>query len=168
VQASGTTGIVLFPGTTATMRNTYAWRNLVTGLFAWGSHVTVDGADFAGNEEHAIEIRGYPDPRSMGGGYVAGSAHIANADVHDSVVFGPTGTLGGGIIFHGTPATLLNSRVRGNAGIGVSYQNGATGRVDGNTINDNRGAGLCLFRSGPVSIGANTIFGNANNSAGGC
>jgi hypothetical protein len=48
VQSNGSTGIVLFPGTVATMRNTYAWRNHMSGLFAWGSYVTIDGADYEG------------------------------------------------------------------------------------------------------------------------
>lgn len=168
VQASGSTGIVLFPGTAATMRRTFVWRNQMTGLFAWGSSISVDGADFAGNEEHAIEVRGYPDPRAPGPGYLAGSATVTNADIHDTAPYPPTGTLGGGVLTQGAPLILTNSRIWSNASIGVSYQNGATGNVDGNTIRDNRRGALCLSSAGAVTVGRNTVFGNGINQIGAC
>jgi Right handed beta helix region len=168
VQSNGSTGIVLFPGTVATMRNTFAWRNHMTGLFAWGAYITIDGADYAGNEEHAVEVRGYPDPGAPGAGYVAGSATITNADIHNTVPYPPTGTLGGGVLAQGTSLFLTNSRIWSNAGEGASYQNGATGSVDGNAINFNGGGALCLSSAGYVAIGANTIFGNGSDQIGAC
>jgi hypothetical protein len=168
VQASGSTGIVLFPGTVATMRDTFVWRNHMTGLFAWGATIAIDGADYDGNEEHAIEVRGYPDPRAPGSGYVAGSATITNAGIHDTALYPPTGTLGGGVLAQGSPVSLTNSRIWANAGIGASYQNGAAGSVDGDAIHDNSGAALCLFSAGPVNVGVNTIFGNASDQVGAC
>lgn len=168
VQANGSTGIVLFPGTVATMRNTFAWRNHMTGLFAWGAYITIDGADYSGNEEHAIEVRGYPDPRAPGQGYVAGSATVTNAAIHHSSLYAPTGTLGGGVLAQGTSLALTRSHIWANAGEGVSYQNGATGNVDGDLIHDNGAGALCLSSAGDVTVGANTIFGNGSNQIGAC
>jgi hypothetical protein len=168
VQSNWSTGIVLFPGTVATMRNTFAWRNHMTGLFAWGASITIDGADYAGNEEHAVEVRGYPDPGAPGPGYLPGSATINNADIHDTSPYPPTGTLGGGALAQGTPLYLTNSRIWSNAGEGVSYQHGATGNVDRNVIHDNRGGALCLSSAGPVGVGANTIYGNGSDQIGAC
>jgi hypothetical protein len=168
VQANGSTGIVLFPGTAATLRNTLVWRNHMTGLFGWGAAISIDGADFDGNEEHAIEVRGYPDPASPGPGYIPGSTTIANADIHNSALYPPTRTLGGGVLAQGSPLLLSNSRIWSNAGVGVSYQHGATGTVTGNAIHDNRGAALCLSSANLVSVGPNTIFGNASDKVGAC
>jgi len=76
--------------------------------------------------------------------------------------------IGGGLIVQGAHVDLMNALIYFNAGIGVSYQNGSSGRVDGSTISDNRGAALCLFSAGNVAVGANNIFGNATNKIGAC
>ena len=88
--------------------------------------------------------------------------------IRNTTVYGPTGTLGGGLIVQGAHVDLTNALIYFNAGIGVSYQNGATGRVDTSIISDNRGAALCLFGAGNVAVGANNIFGNATNKIGAC
>ncbi len=168
IQASGSTGIVLFPGTRATMQGNRVWRNHMTGLFAWGADVTSSADDYDGNDEHAMEIRGYPDPRAVGPGYRGASAHIDNTDVRNTLVWPQTGTLGGGVLAQGAIVDLTNSRVYGNAGVAVSYQTGSTGRVDGNAVHDNRGAAICLLGAGSVIVGLNQVFKNATDKVGAC
>ncbi len=168
IQASGSTGVVLFPGVAATMRGNRFCRNRMTGLFAWGASFTSSADEYDGNEEHAIEVRGYLDPRVAGPGYIRPSATIDRVLIRNTTVYGPTGTLGGGLIVQGAHVDLMNALIYFNAGIGVSYQNGSSGRVDGSTISDNRGAALCLFSAGNVAVGANNIFGNATNKIGAC
>ena len=168
IQTSGSTGIVLFPGTRATMRGNRVWHNHMTGLFAWGADVTSSADDYDGNDEHAMEIRGYPDPRVVGPGYRGASARIDNTDIRNTLVWPQTGTLGGGVLAQGASVDLTNSRVYGNAGIAVSYQNGSTGRVDGNAVHDNGGAAICLLGAGSVVVGANEVFRNATDKIGAC
>jgi hypothetical protein len=48
------------------MRGNRVWRNKMTGLFAWGATLTSSADEYDGNEEHAIEVRSYPDPRAPG------------------------------------------------------------------------------------------------------
>jgi hypothetical protein len=168
IQASGSTGIVLFPGVTATMRGNRVWRNLMTGLFAWGASFNSSGDEYEGNEEHAIELRGYLDPRAAGPGYRRPSAVIDRVLIRNTTLYRPTGTLGGGVIVQGAHLDLTSALIYFNAGIGVSYQNGASGRVDGSTISDNGGGAICLGGVVNVAVGANTIFGNATDKIGAC
>ncbi|MBF6600269.1 MAG: right-handed parallel beta-helix repeat-containing protein [Dehalococcoidia bacterium] len=172
IQASGSTGIVMFPGTRATMRNNRIWRNELTGLFAWGANVTSDGDEFSGNEEHAIEFRAYPDPLKYGqvGPIfpVRAVGRINNANIHDSVVLAETGRLGGGVLAQGANLDVTNSRIYNNRGIGVSYVNTSLGTVSGNVIDENRGSAICVFNAGNVATAGNTIFGNVDDRPGIC
>jgi hypothetical protein len=172
IQASGSTGIVMFPGTHGTFTNNHIWRNQLTGLFAWGANVSSQGDEFAGNEEHAIEFRAYPDPIKYGDpatSYkVRASGVIANADIHDTVVLPQTGTLGGGVLAQGANLDVLNSRIHNNRGIGVSFVNTSLGNISGNSIYNNRGSAICVFHAGTVSIGTNQISGNADDTPGVC
>jgi hypothetical protein len=167
IQASGSTGVVLFPGVSATMRGNRFWRNRMTGLFAWGASFTSSADEYDGNEEHAIEVRGYLDPRAPGAGYIRPSASIDRVLIRNTTVYAPTGTLGGGVIVQGAHVDLTNALIYFNASIGVSYQNGASGRVDGSTISDNGGGAVCIGAAS-VAVGVNTIFGNATDKIGAC
>jgi len=170
IQASGSTGIVMFPGTRGTFRNNHIWRNELTGLFAWGASVTSEGDEFSGNEEHAIEFRAYPDPLKYPAATIRmrATGRINNADVHDSVVLAETGRLGGGILAQGANLDVSNSRVHDNRGIGISYVNTSLGSISGNSIFNNRGSAICVYRAGVVNIGSNAISGNVDNTPGDC
>jgi hypothetical protein len=86
VQWSGSTGIVMFPGTWLTMRGNHVWANHLSGLFAWGATVASDGDEYAFNDENAIELRAYPDPRYAGGGFPLRTVGTLDRnDIHDSL-----------------------------------------------------------------------------------
>jgi parallel beta-helix repeat protein len=172
IQASGSTGIVMFPGTIGTFRGNHIWRNELTGLFVWGANISSEGDEFVSNEEHAIEFRAYPDPLKYGkvGSRfpVRAVGRINNADIHDTVVLPQTGTLGGGVLGQGANMDVSNSRIYNNRGIGVSYVNTSLGGIDGNTIHDNRGSAICIYHAGVVTVGDNTIYGNEDDEVGVC
>ncbi len=172
IQANGSTGIVLFPGTNGTFRNNHIWRNVLSGLFVWGATMSSEADEYDANEEHAIEFRAYPDPLKYpeipNNLRIRAVGVLNNNDIHDSTVLPETGTLGGGVLAQGANLTVTNSSVYGNRGIGVSYVNTSTGRIENNRIYDNRGSGICLFRAGNVTTSGNTLTGNVNNSVGVC
>ncbi|MEX2226508.1 MAG: right-handed parallel beta-helix repeat-containing protein [Dehalococcoidia bacterium] len=172
IQASGSTGIVMFPGTRGTFRNNHIWRNELSGLFVWGATISSENDEYDRNEEHAIELRAYPDPLKYPeiavDQRIRAVGSINNNDIHDSVVLPETGTLGGGVLAQGANVDVTNSRIYGNRGIGVSYVNTSLGRIVNNRIYDNRGSGICLFRAGNVTTSGNVLTGNVNNSVGVC
>lgn len=166
VQDNGSTGVVLFPGTTGTLRGTKVIANRLTGLFAWGATITSQGDEFSGNEEHGAELRSYPSPLQAA---VAGaSGSFVLDDVHDSIVLAATGTLGGGLLAQGARMDVANSRVHNNRGIGISFVNGATGSVNGDQVYNNGGSAVCLSNTGAVAITGDAISGNASNAPGIC
>jgi parallel beta-helix repeat protein len=172
IQASGSTGIVLFPGTRGTFRNNHIWRNELSGLFVWGATMSSEGDEYDLNEEHAIEFRAYPDPLKYpqipSSQRIRAVGVLNNNDIHDSVVLPETGTLGGGVLAQGANLDVTNSRVYANRGIGVSYVNTSLGRIMNNRIYDNRGSGICIFRAGNVITSGNVLTGNVNNTVGVC
>lgn len=172
IQSNGSTGIVLFPGTTATMRNNRVWRNVLTGLFVWGASITSEADEFDGNEEHAVEMRAYPDPLKYPqvpmGQRIRAVGRMNNAVIRNSVVLPDTGTLGGGFLAQGANVDVTNSQIYGNRGIGVSYVNTSLGRITGNTIRDNRGSAICIYRAGVVTATDNVIYGNSRDGVGVC
>lgn len=172
IQASGSTGVVLFPGTRGTFRNNRIWRNELSGVFVWGASVSSEGDQYDGNEEHAIELRAFPDPLKYpeipSSLRVRAVGTINNNEIRGTVVLPQTGTLGGGVLAQGANVTVTNSRVYGNRGIGVSYVNTSTGRIENNRIFDNRGSGICLYLAGSVITSGNTLTGNADDRVGVC
>lgn len=172
IQYSGSTGIVMFPGTTGTFTNNHIWYNELTGLFALGANVQAQGDEYAGNEEHAIEFRAYPDPLKYGevgpGFPVRAVGNLNDLDIHDSVVLTETGTLGGGILAQGANLDVRNSHVYRNRGIGISYVNTSLGAITANTIDDNRGSAICVFNAGKVVATDNNAYNNADNRVGFC
>jgi parallel beta-helix repeat protein len=172
VQASGSTGIVLFPGTRATMRNNRIWRNELSGLFGWGANLSSEGDEYDFNEEHAIEMRAYPDPLKYpnipSGQRIRATGQINNAEIRNTVVLPETGTLGGGVLGQGANMDVTNSRIYRNRGIGVSYVNTSRGRINNNQIFENRGSAICIFRSTDVTASGNTIYGNVSDAIGVC
>jgi hypothetical protein len=172
IQSSNSTGIVMFPGTHGTFRNNHIWRNHLSGLFVWGATISSEGDEFAGNDEHAIEFRAYPDPLKYGKVGkefpVRAVGRINRADIHDTVVLPETGTLGGGVLGQGANMDVTNSRIYRNRGIGVSYVNTSLGTIEGNTIVDNRGSAICIYKAGAVDAPANTIHGNDVDDVGVC
>ncbi len=172
IQASGSTGIVMFPGTRATMRANHIWRNELTGLFVWGASISSEGDEYNANEEHAIEFRAYPDPLKYGkvGNVfpVRAVGRINNADIHDTVVLPQTRTLGGGVLGQGANLDVSNSRIYRNRGIGVSYVNTSLGTIDNNFIHDNRGSAICIFKAGDVRTSGNNVGGNSVDTIGVC
>lgn len=172
IQASGSTGIVMFPGTRATMRSNRIWRNVLTGLFVWGATISSEGDEFNANEEHAIEFRAYPDPLKYGkvGNVfpVRAVGRINNAEIHDTTVLPETGTLGGGVLGQGANLDVANSRIYRNRGIGVSYVNTSLGSIASNYIHDNGGSAICIYKAGAVTATANNIGGNSVDTVGVC
>jgi parallel beta-helix repeat protein len=172
IQASGSTGIVLFPGTRGTFRNNRIWRNELSGLFVWGASMSSEADQYDLNEEHAIEMRAYPDPlkypQITSGQRIRAVGVINNNDIHDTVVLPETGTLGGGVLAQGANLDVTNSRIYRNRGIGVSYVNTSLGRIINNRIYDNRGSAICLHLAGNVTVQGNTLTGNVNNQVGVC
>lgn len=172
IQASGSTGIVLFPGTRGTLKNNRIWRNELSGLFVWGGNVTSEGDEYDANEEHAIEMRAFPDPllypEIPSGQRIRAVGIINNNVIKNTVVLPETGTLGGGFLAQGANVDVINSRIFGNRGIGVSYVNTSLGRVTGNEIHDNRGSAICIYRAGNVAASDNTIRNNARDGVGTC
>jgi hypothetical protein len=172
IQANGSTGIVLFPGTRGTMRSNHIWRNELSGLFVWGASFTSEADEYDANEEHAIETRAYPDPLKYpeipSSQRIRASGSINNNDIRNTVVLPETGTLGGGVLAQGANISVTNSRIHNNRGIGVSYVNTSTGRIEDNQIYDNRGSAICLFRAGDVRTARNNIRGNVSNDVGRC
>jgi hypothetical protein len=172
IQASGSTGIVLFPGTRGTFRNNRIWRNELSGLFVWGATMSSEADEYDGNEEHAIEFRAYPDPLKYpeipSGQRIRAVGTINNNDIHDSVVLPQTRTLGGGVLAQGANLDVTNSRVYRNRGIGVSYVNTSLGHIVNNRITDNRGSAICIHRAGNVIASGNVLTGNVDNTVGVC
>lgn len=172
IQASGSTGIVLFPGTRGTFRNNHIWRNELSGLFVWGATMSSEGDEYDANEEHAIEFRAYPDPLKYpeipSGQRIRAVGTLNNNDIHDTVVLPETRTLGGGVLAQGANLDVSNSRIYANRGIGVSYVNTSLGRIVNNRIYDNRGSGICLFKAGNVNTSGNVLTGNVDNTVGVC
>jgi len=172
IQASGSTGIVMFPGTRGTFRNNHIWRNVLTGLFVWGATVSSEGDEYDLNEEHAIEFRAYPDPLKYpeipSGQRIRAVGSLNNNDIHDSVVLPDTGTLGGGLLAQGANLNVTNSRIYRNRGIGVSYVNTSLGQIVNNDIYENRGSGICLFRAGSVLTRNNRLRANVSDAIGVC
>ena len=172
IQASGSTGIVLFPGTRATLRHNRVWRNELSGLFGWGANLSSEGDEYDFNEEHAIEMRAYPDPLKYpdvpSGQRIRATGQINNAVIRNTVVLPETGTLGGGVLGQGANMNVTNSRIYRNRGIGVSYVNTSQGRIANNVIYENGGSAICLFKAGDVTATGNQIYGNARDAVGVC
>lgn len=172
IQYSNSTGIVLFPGTIGTFKNNHIWFNHLSGLFVWGANMSSDGDEYIANDEHAIEFRAYPDPLKYGavgpGFPVRAVGRIVNNVIRDTVVLPETGTLGGGVLGQGANLDVINSRIYGNRGIGVSYVNTSLGEVSGNEIYDNRGSAVCLFLAGRVNVHDNNVRNNESNDIGLC
>jgi len=172
IQASGSTGVVLFPGTRATMRRNRIWSNELSGLFGWGANLSSEGDEYDFNEEHAIEMRAYPDPLKYpdvpSGQRIRATGQINNAVIRNTVVLPETGTLGGGVLGQGANMDVTNSRIYHNRGIGVSYVNTSQGRIDNNVIYENRGSAICMFKAGKVTATGNQIYGNARDEIGVC
>ena len=166
VQDSGSTGVVLFPGTSATFTGNHIVNNRLTGVFVWGATISSQGDEFSGNEEHAVELRAYPSPLQPA--LLPAVGTLASDDVHDSVVLAATGTLGGGVLAQGARVDVINSRVHNNRGIGVSFVNGSTGSAVDNQIYDNRGSAVCISNAGAVSVTGDSMTGNASDAPGVC
>ena len=172
IQYSGSTGIVMFPGTVGTFNKNHIWNNKLTGLFAWGANVSAQGDEYAGNEEHAIEFRAYPDPLKYGqvGTQfpVRAVGNLTGMDIHNSVVLAETGRLGGGVLAQGANLDVTYSHVHGNRGIGISYVNTSLGAISGNTIDDNGGSAICIYHAGNVVATGNSAYNNADDTVGDC
>jgi hypothetical protein len=160
-------GVVLFPGVQASVREAEIVRCEFTGLFAWGATVEIAGSTFDDNAEHAVEYRAYPDPRDRTGIVLPGGGSISGSTVQNTRPLRPGG-LGGGVLAQGAALAVVESAVLGNAAIGVSFQNGATGEVTGSRILNNRGIGLCLAPGTSVAVRDTTLAGNAANGLNAC
>jgi hypothetical protein len=172
IQRSGSTGIVMFPGTRGTFTRNHVWQNHLTGLFVWGAGITSESDEFNGNDEHAIEFRAYPDPLKYGKVGtkfpVRATGRINHAFIHDTVVLPESGRLGGGVLGQGANMDVSNSMIYANRGIGVSYVNTSLGTIDHNAIVNNRGSAICIYKAGNVVPVGNTVFGNADDTVGVC
>jgi len=170
IEGNGSTGLVFFPGTKATLIDNRINDNRLTGLFVWGADVSTLLSRFEGNEEHAAEYRAYPAPRLPGqppGAVVrrATGSFLGNV-VKDTAPLGSI--LGGGLLSQGGRLVVRDNSLLDNAGIGVSFVNGAEGEIAANYIMWNGGSAICLYYAGSVDVGKNTIGGNLANKVGVC
>ncbi len=165
VQDSGNTGVVLFPGTNANFTGNHIVNNRLTGVFGWGASLNSAADEFAGNEEHALELRAYPAPGQQ---YLPANGRLSGDDVHDSVVLAASGKLGGGVLAQGAHVDVDASRVHNNRGIGISFVNGATGSATNDAVYNNGGSAICTYNTGAIYIAGDTLTGNANNTPGAC
>ena len=167
---NGSTGLVFFPGTKAALFYNRINDNRLTGLFVWGADVSTILNRFERNQEHAAEYRAYPAPLLPGqppGTIVlkATGSFLGNV-VQDTA---PLGTiLGGGLLSQGGKLVVRDNSLLDNAGIGVSFVHGAEGEIASNYIMWNKGSAICLFDTGSVDVGKNTIGGNLADKVGVC
>jgi hypothetical protein len=167
---NGSTGLVFFPGTKAALFRNRINDNRLTGLFVWGADVSTILNRFERNQEHAAEYRAYPAPRLPGqppGTIVlrATGSFLGNV-VQDTAPLGAI--LGGGLLSQGSRLIVRDNSLLDNAGIGVSFVNGAEGEIASNYIMWNEGSAICLFHAGSVDVGKNVIGGNLANQVGVC
>ncbi|MEX2158431.1 MAG: right-handed parallel beta-helix repeat-containing protein [Dehalococcoidia bacterium] len=155
VRDSHGTGVVLFPGVNATLRNSSISGSGLTGLFAWGAHLTASGNDYANNVENAIECRAYPGP-SAGD---RGLCRLSFEHIHNSLPLGAN-SLGGGFVSEGGQFDLTDSTIENNWGIGVQVLHGGLGSVLRNVIRNNGGSAFCISGAGPVTLSGNQESGN--------
>jgi hypothetical protein len=170
ISGNVSTGVVFFPGTTGVMRYNTVTSNLLTGLFVWGATVDAYSNLFQWNEEHGLEYRAYPDPLHFGSlpapyplrarGIISGNT------IRETTRLGSI--LGGGLLSQGADLSIVSNQVVLNAGIGISFVNGAIGRVVSNFVVNNGGSAICLFRAGSVSMGANNLGLNLADQPGVC
>jgi hypothetical protein len=162
--------VIFFPGTKATLLRNRINDNRLTGLFVWGADVSALLNRFERNEEHAVEYRAYPEPRLPA--HVPGSIVLrAKGSFLGNIVkdTAPLGSiLGGGLLSQGGRLIVRDNTFMRNAGIGVSFVNGAEGEIASNHIMWNDGSALCLFRAGSVEVGRNVIGGNLSDEPGVC
>jgi hypothetical protein len=136
----------------------------------WGANVSALLNRFERNQEHAAEYRSYPAPRLPGqppGTIVlrATGSFLGNV-VEDTGLLGTI--LGGGLLSQGGKLVVRDNSLLKNAGIGVSFVNGAEGEIASNYIMWNQGSAVCLFHAGSVDVGSNVIGGNLANQVGAC
>jgi hypothetical protein len=170
IEGNGSTGLVFFPGTKATLIDNRINDNRLTGLFVWGANVSALLNRFERNEEHGAEYRAYPAPRLPGqppGSIVqrATGSFLGNV-VQDTARLGVI--LGGGLLSQGGKLVVRNNSLLDNAGIGVSFVHGAEGEIASNYIVWNGGSAICLYYAGSVDVSKNTIGGNLANKVGVC
>jgi hypothetical protein len=161
VSNSGGTGVVIFPGVTAILQGNTISGSQLTGMFAWGAHVSASGDDFGSNVENAIECRAYPDPQTGD----RGMCDLSNEHIHDSLPL-PGGSLGGGFVSEGGAFSLTGSTIENNYNIGVQVLHGGTGTIASNTIRNNGGTAFCISGAGAVDVHDNTESGNLAGTCG--
>ena len=153
IQASGSTGIVMFPGTRGDDAEQSHLAQPAHGALRLGCKRHVGGRRVQRERGARDRVPRVPGPAEVRHGRdrispCAPSALINNDDIHDTVVLPQTGTLGGGVLAQGANLDVTNSHIHNNRGIGVSYVNTSLGTVTGNDIDDNRGSAICVFRAG--------------------
>jgi hypothetical protein len=155
IVASAGTGVVIFPGVTATLnRNTVANAG-VTGLFVWGAHLTAAVNDYDNNVENAVECRAYPAPATGD----RGMCSLTSERIHNSRPLSGN-RLGGGFVSEGGAFTLADSTIEDNWGIAIQVLHGGTGTVANNTIRNNGGTAFCVSGAGTLDTHDNTESGN--------
>lgn len=171
ILANQSTGLVLFPGTRVTLRGNNIWFNQLTGIFVWAAILQSEGDTFIGNEEHAVEVRAYPDPLSFGKVPAPfpwrPAGRINNARITNQFRLDER-TLGGGILSQGGNLAVTHSLIADNAGIGISYVNSAIGAIEENRITGNGGSAVCLHAAGAVRIDGNVLQANLDDRPGVC
>ena len=75
---------------------------------------------------------------------------------------------GGGLLSQGGRLIVRDNTFMDNAGIGVSFVNGAHGEIASNYVMWNGGSAICLFRAGSVDVGRNVTGGNLADRPGVC
>ncbi len=136
----------------------------------WGADVSALLNRFERNQEHGAEYRAYPAPRLPGQpqGTIprrATGSFLGNV-VQDTAPLGRI--LGGGLLSQGGKLIVRDSSFVDNAGIGVSFVNGAEGDVISNHIMWNKGSAICLWYAGSVKTDGNTVGGNMADRVGVC
>ena len=139
IQSSGSTGIVMFPGTRGTFTQQPHLAQRADRTLRLGRQRAPRRAmSTTGTKSTRSSSGRIPDPLKYGRSgdelHGAGRRDLNNTPTFTTPSCLPeTGTLGGGVLAQGANMDVRNSRIHSNRGIGVSYVNTSLGAITSNT-----------------------------------
>jgi hypothetical protein len=156
------TGIVFNPGTHGFIQNSSIVNTHMTGLFAWGSTVEIEGSTFDDNIEHGLEFRQYPSPKMRTGFILRANGILRNNVIKNSRPL-PNGALGGGMVTQAADLVMTGNTIQNNAAWGISAVNYSNLVFEGNTWSGNPAANLTLAKYTTASLKGETLTGSRVN-----
>jgi hypothetical protein len=162
IEPGAGTGVLAFPGTSATLEMSTVRGRGRGGLRAWGARLTVRNATLEDNAVAGIESWSYPDPR--GEALLRGRLEVQRTTVRGTQPLGGP-ILGDGIVVRGGDYSIRTVVVEANRGAGLVIGDGAAGDLRDSDVRDNAGPGLCLGAGVLMTEGGNLVAGNARTSA---